>query len=117
MSVVDLADLKQKMQDEVQASTPEGDVTKQPVRTALVLIQDVSGHWQAFPNLGIVAQIEPQNVPDGQDMIAGVSMLLSDMQAEKTAQMTMMFMQQAAQAQMQAMQNQAIAQGLHLPKS
>lgn len=119
--VVDLSALRNKQQESKAQDIPAaGDSeapAKQQVKTALLVIQNAEGNWQATPDLDIAALIEPQDVPDGQALIAGLSVILSDIQAEKTANMTAMFMQQMAQAQMQAMQNAALAQQLHLPKS
>lgn len=92
------------------------DSAKTPVKTALLLIQDEDGSWTATPDLAVVNKIEPQSVPDGQSMIAGLSIMISDIQAEKTANMTLAMMNQMAQAQMQAAATAQIAAGLHLPK-
>lgn len=87
---------------------------KRPVKVALVLFQDQDGAWSASPDIRIAQQIEPTGVADGQSLIAGLSVLISDIQAEKTANLTTALMQQLAQAQMQQIQAQQIAAGLNL---
>ena len=109
--VVDLSTYKQQADQPAAAPTPEG---KRPVKAALVLIQDEDGNWSASPDIRIAQTIEPTGVPDGQTLLAGLSVLISDVQAEKTANLTMLMMQQMAHAQMQQMQASQIAAGLNL---
>lgn len=106
--VIDLSTLRTKAQ--ADAAEP----TVQPVKTALLLIQQEDGLWTATPDMSVAERIDPQEVPDGNSMVAGLNVLLSDIQAEKTANMTVMLVQQASMAQMQAMQNQQIAANLNL---
>lgn len=109
--VVDLANLKKPFAEEATETDPS---TQQSVKTALLVIQNVDGSWTATPDLSLASKIEPQSVPDGQDMIAGLNIMLSDIQAEKTANMTLVMMNQMAQQQMAAMSNAQIASQLNL---
>lgn len=108
--VIDLSNLKK----ERPAPDQGEDLPKQQMRTAFLVIQDLKGGWQATPDLSVADIMETTHIPTGDDLIAGMNIILSHLQAEKAANMTAVMMQQLAAQQMQAMQNQQIAANLHL---
>jgi hypothetical protein len=109
---IDLSQYKSKAAASDPA--PEGDLPKTQMRTAYLVVQDLHGSWQVTPDLSIADQIDLSNTPTPDDLIAGLSVVLSQINAERAAQMTAVMMQQLAAQQMNAMQNQQIASQLHL---
>jgi hypothetical protein len=87
---------------------PEGE----PVRTAFLVIVGKDGSTGVMPDLDF--PVVRDYLPTLDDIFGAVTTVAKDIQVQETAMGTAQAMQQMAHAQMQAMQNQRLAQGLQL---
>ena len=100
---------KQKIREMAEQNPPDD---AESVKTAFLVLLHHDGTAEVSPDL--TKKVSREDIPNTPLVFQAVSTIAKDIQVQETAQVTTMFMQQAAMALQHQMQNQQIAQGLHL---
>jgi hypothetical protein len=95
-----------------QEAAPDPQLIEAETAFIVFVAKDVNGVPHTLVTTDLNTAIVPAHVPSGDEMLSAVTIVASDLQAQKSAQQTIAAQQAMMKQAMEAQQNQQLLQGL-----